>query len=332
MGRVICSIVLIIVPYGSFYEQSLRRNEMRQLNMIRKPVPGLILVTLSAMLWGTVTVGVKILYNLGETTPLTVGWLRLTVAAPALYLLGLLMTGEHPFQALVTSNGRRVLLLLAALSMAAYQVCLFAALTRTSVTTGVVLAICSAPIFAALLAWPLLAERPTVWVGVAMAGAITGAVILSHLTDWDDLVQETYLPGNLLALGAGLSYAGYSLLARWLVGQTKPWHIISLTFLGGSLLLLPLVTAQGFVARFDGVGWAIVLYLGLIPTALAYILYIFGLRTTLASVATTVALIEPLTASILAFVILGERLTTLEAVGAIILLAAMVLLYQTKGR
>ena len=300
------------------------------MNLPRKPVSGLMLVTLSAMLWGTVTVGVKILYDLGETTPLTVGWLRLTIAAPALYGLGVLITGEQPVRALAGSNGRRVLLLLAALSMAAYQVCLFAALTRTSVTTGVVLAICSAPVFAAMLAWPLLGERPTVGVAVAIVGAITGAVLLSRMTGWTVLLQKAYLAGNLLALGAGLSYAGYSLLARWLVGQTKPWHIIALTFAGGSVLLLPLVMTQGLVAQFDGLGWAIILYLGLVPTALAYILYIFGLRTTPASVATTVALIEPLTASILAFMFLGERPTTLELIGALILLTAMVLLYQSR--
>ncbi|HXV97320.1 MAG TPA: EamA family transporter [Anaerolineae bacterium] len=295
-----------------------------------RSIPGITLVIIAAGLWGTVTVGVKILYDLGETTPLTVSWLRLTVAAPALYLLGFHFTGEHPFRVFAASQGGRMMLLLAALAMAAYQILLFAALTRTTVTTGVVLTICSAPIFAAVLAWPFLDERPTVWVGVSMAGAIIGTILLSKLTEWQALAQGDYLWGNLLAIGAGLSYASYSLLARKLVGRLNPWHIIAITFGGGSLLMLPLVLAQGFVAQFNGLGWGVVFYLGLIPTALAYVFYIFGLRTTMASVATTVSLIEPLTASLLAFLMLGERLTPGEGVGAMILLAAMVLLYQRR--
>jgi DME family drug/metabolite transporter len=152
-------------------------------------LPGITLVILAAILWGTVTVGVKLLYSLGQTTPLTVGWLRLTVAAPALYLLGLGLTGEHPLRAFRGTKRSDFLLLFAAFWMAAYQVTLFAALTRTTVTTGVVLAICSAPIFAAILAWPFLGERPTIWVGLSMLGAIIGATLLSRLTNWHDLVE-----------------------------------------------------------------------------------------------------------------------------------------------
>lgn len=96
------------------------------------------------------------------------------------------------------------------------------------------------------------------------------------------------------------------------------------------MLLLPVVLIEGLVIQIDGLGWMIVLYLGLIPTALAYILYIFGLRTTLASIATIIALIEPLTAAIPAFIILGERLTSYEWLGAIILLGLMTLLYQRR--
>jgi len=297
-------------------------------NIASERFSGLTLIIFAAILWGTVTVGVKILYQLGQTTPLTVGWLRLTIAAPALYLLGVVITGQHPFVALGTSIKVWGLLFLAALTMAAYQITLFAALTRTNVTAGVVLAICSAPIFAGVLAWLFLGERPTGWMWVSMFGAIVGTILLSNLTHRQDFLSGDYFFGNLLALGAGLSYAGYSLVARGLVGRVKPWSVITLSFLGGSLLLLPLLIGQGFLAQFGPLGWAIIFYLGLIPTALAYILYIFGLKTTLASVATTAALVEPLTASLLAISFLGERLTWQEGGGAVILLGAMVLLYR----
>ncbi|RME50342.1 MAG: EamA family transporter [Caldilineae bacterium] len=292
---------------------------------------GMVLVMLAAMLWGTVTVGVKLLYNWGETTPLTIGWLRLTVAAPALFALAHVFTGASPARMVIRAPFRTWgLLLVGAFTMAAYQVCLFAALTRTSATVGAVLALCSAPVFAAVLGWPLLGERPTRWVGVALVGAILGTALLSRLTDWRDLLALDYLLGNVLALGAGLSYALYSLAARGLVGRVNPWHIIAIVFGGGSLMLLPWVLATGFVAIFGWGGWGVVLYLGLAPTALAYIFHIFGLRTTPASVATLLSLLEPLTATGLAFILLGERLQGMQMAGAILLLASLGVLYWKR--
>ena len=65
--------------------------------------------------------------------------------------------------------------------------------------------------------------------------------------------------------------------------------------------------------------------LGLIPSAIAYLAYLRGLRTQSSTTGVMVALLEPLTGAALAFLVLGERLSAGGLVGAALLLAAVVL-------
>jgi DME family drug/metabolite transporter len=70
-------------------------------------------------------------------------------------------------------------------------------------------------------------------------------------------------------------------------------------------------------------GWLIILYLGAIPTALAYGLFVFGMRTTPAPLASILVLLEPLTAALLSWWIFGERLSPAAIIGAMLVLGAV---------
>jgi DME family drug/metabolite transporter len=72
------------------------------------------------------------------------------------------------------------------------------------------------------------------------------------------------------------------------------------------------------------------LYLGLVPTALAYWLFLNGLRHTPATTASILTLAEPLTSTVLAALLFGERLAPLGLLGAALLLAAMGVLIWRK--
>jgi DME family drug/metabolite transporter len=71
-------------------------------------------------------------------------------------------------------------------------------------------------------------------------------------------------------------------------------------------------------------------YLGLVTTALAYLLYGRGLRTVPAPVAVTLGLAEPVVAALLGVVVLGERLTSAALAGLLLVGLAIVIL--TAGR
>jgi DME family drug/metabolite transporter len=73
---------------------------------------------------------------------------------------------------------------------------------------------------------------------------------------------------------------------------------------------------------------SLLLYIGLIPTAVAYTLFFRGMRGVKASTASKLTMIEPFTATILAWFIFDERLAASGIVGALLLLLAIVFLYR----
>jgi DME family drug/metabolite transporter len=75
-----------------------------------------------------------------------------------------------------------------------------------------------------------------------------------------------------------------------------------------------------------GSGVAMALWLGLGTISIAYVLFTWGLSGLTAATAATLTLGEPLTASVLGIVVLGERLSALAVVGLVVLAAGLALL------
>jgi drug/metabolite transporter, DME family len=97
------------------------------------------------------------------------------------------------------------------------------------------------------------------------------------------------------------------------------------------LLLLPVAALTGGVTvGLDGGTVALLLYLGLAPTALAYGLYFTGLRTVATGSAALISLLEPITAAVLGAVVLDERLGAAGLAGAVLIGVAV--LMTTTGR
>lgn len=143
------------------------------------------------------------------------------------------------------------------------------------------------------------------------------------------------LPGVGLALLSAVGYAGTTLLSRRMGREADGGDPIGNALIGfavGALCLLPLALAAGVLPAYgDPVTVAALLaYLGLVPSALAYGLFFAGLRTVTATTASVVALVEPVAAAAIAVLFLGERLTVWALTGGAVLLAAVVALAVTE--
>ena len=94
----------------------------------------------------------------------------------------------------------------------------------------------------------------------------------------------------------------------------------------GALVLLPvlLATTPGWLVHADGI--ALALFLGIVPTAVAYLLFANGLKHLSASDTATLTLAEPLTAAVLGAVVLAEALPPTALAGAAMILAGLVAL------
>jgi DME family drug/metabolite transporter len=289
---------------------------------------GLFMIVVTAMLWGTVGIAGKGVAQVADTNALSIAFFRLAFAAPVLLLL---LWKQHGTSFFAQPRADQGLMLLLGVLMAMYQICYFAAVVRVGVTVSVLVALCSAPVLVALLSALLLGERLTPRVGVALFCAIAGTVLLVGVpTESSGAVQHNLLSGVLLALGAGLSYAGVTLCSRSLAGHYHPLQPVTVGFVVGALVILPFaLLAGGLVLAYPPAGWALLVYMGLFPTALAYMLFVGGLRSTTATAASIVTLLEPLTGAVLAWLVFQEQLGPWGLLGALLLLGAMgVLVWQ----
>lgn len=261
-------------------------------------------VLAAAVLWGTT--GTSQALAPAAANPTVIGALRLAIGG--LTLLGIAFAGgglrtkrRWPFVATVCAAG----------FVAAYQTCFFAAVARTGVAAGTMVAIGSAPVIAGVLAYFVRGERPgSRWL-VATLLAILGCGFL--VMSGGSLTAEPL--GIVLALGAGASYAAYTLAIKMLLAEHPPEVVMSVVFCLGALILVPLLFSADLRWVAAPRGLAVVLHLGVVATAFSYLLFARGLKTVPVATAVTLSLAEPLTAGILGVTVLGEQLTVTAFAG-----------------
>ncbi len=288
---------------------------------------GMVLVAMAAATWGTIGIAVSMLYRVAQTNALSIGFLRLAIAAPVLALVSLKFAGSPA--ARIPRRDLAVMGLMGA-AYAGYQLCYFAAIPRIGVALAVLLNICSGPIFIALLARGFLGERVTAAMGAALIGALSGTALL--VVGPGQAAGPVSLVGVGLALGAGASYAVITVCARSVADRYHPVRPLAIAFSLGALMLLPLALGQGLVLAYSAAGWALLLHIALVPTVLGYVVYLWGLRTTSAAEAAILTLLEPVISTFLAVVLFQELLTPIGVLGAVIVMGSVALLYAHKRR
>lgn len=284
-------------------------------------------VTGAGVLWGTAGVAGLALGERTGLQPLAVGWYRLAVAALVLVAAHALRGAQWPRVA------RRDLARVAGVGalLAWYQVAYFAAVARAGVGLATLVTLGLAPVLVAVVTAVGGRERPRGTVLAALAAAVAGLVLLVGVPAGGDPADR--VAGALLAVGSASGYAGVTLLSRGLAGRVGPADLTLLSFAAGAAVLLPLAAGAGLtIGPGDPVTAGVagtlglLLYLGAVPTALAYSLFFAGLRTTAATAAAVLTLVEPLTAATLAAALFGERLGPGGLLGGALLLAAVVVL------
>ncbi|MBC8162776.1 MAG: EamA family transporter [Roseiflexaceae bacterium] len=290
---------------------------------------GALMIGGAAVLWGTVGVTTQALYDTSATNALSIGFFRLALSAPVLLLACWLFVGRAMFQ--IERRDWWLILALGALT-ATYQVCLFSAIRFVGVSIAVVITLCVAPVFVALASVRLFGEQLTRWTLLALGLALIGTLLLSGGGAGLNATTGATITGVALALGSALGYGCIALIGRVLAPRYHPLQPIAFGFTAGAIILLPIALAQGLVTMYAPLGWALLLYMGLLPTAVAYVLFLFGMRAVSATTASVITLVEPLTAALLAWWLFDERLGPAGLLGGALLLGAIALLYRNEER
>ena len=218
---------------------------------------------------------------------------------------------------LAASRRARAALVLAAVAVGGYQLCFFTAVRMTGVAIGTVVAIGSAPVFTGALSRLTGGPRLDIRWMAATAAAVAGCVVLVTGGQAGGVGAGGVGAGGVgLALAAGCCYAIYAVAASRLIrAGNSETAVMGLLFGGAAVLLAPVLAAGSPGWLLTARGLALIAYLGVVTTALAYLFYGRGLRTVSAPVAVTLGLAEPVVAAILGLVVLGERLTITDFVG-----------------
>jgi drug/metabolite transporter, DME family len=282
-----------------------------------------LLIVCASISWGTVGIANQAIYTHVTTNALSLAFLRLAIAAPLFFLARWIFPDQRSLP--IKRRDRAVMMLMGGLQ-ALYQSCYSAAIPYAGVTVSTLIALCAAPVIVALVSAFTTRKPLTLITLIALASALGGTILLvaspSHLVG----KASVSLPGVLLAFLAACGYAGFILCGRLLTDRCHPLQVNSIAFGTGALLLLLFALPTGLVVAYPARDWLILLYLGCIPTALAYGLFQLGMRSLSATVVSIVTLFEPLTAAFLAWILFGEKLSPLGLLGAIFLVGAMALI------
>lgn len=274
------------------------------------------LVIAAAALFGTIGTA----RVLGPEAPsASVGAVRLAIAAGLLVLLA----APHGLASLVAA-WRLPAVWIAGLAQAAFNLTFLGAVTRTGVAVGTLVAIGCTPILTGL-ATRQLSRAWLVATGLALVGL---AALLS-----EGLRCGVTVSGVVLALGASASYATFILSSSALAtsdidmtAKLAAIFTVAAAALAPALLLWPLDWSR------TPSGLAMVVYMAVAATVVAYSLFNRGLRSVAPGAAATLGLTEPLVAALLGVVVLHEELSPLSWTGAGVVLLALAVMVRTTRR
>ena len=293
---------------------------------IRQPgdrghIQGYLLVLGAAIAWGTVGIFYAIIGRQYGVAPETIVFFRAAVAL--LVLLGVLVA-YRPGWLHIQWRDLPLFVGQGTIGIAAFYLAYVYAVHLAGASVAAVL-MYTAPVWVTLYAGRFLNEALDRYTLLSLVGALIGAA----------MVAQVYRPGQFrinlagvaFGLASGICYACYSIFNKHALRRYSPWTVLTFGFIFG-LPLLALAQQASEVRRVLSTPGALLwlLALGTGPTLGGGLLYAAGLARLPASIASIVVAFEPVVASILAFVILGERPSPGQMLGAAMIIASIVFL------
>ncbi|MES1945636.1 hypothetical protein PC39_16016 [Salinisphaera sp. PC39] len=212
---------------------------------------------------------------------------------------------------------------LAGLGVAGNFAFYFVSISEGSVAVAATLMYC-APVFVYLVSFAIKLEQPTLLKWAAIATVMVGVVLLTGI--YDVGVGKVTPLGVGAGLLSGLSYALFIFGFKYAAPHGSPQAILVIAFTVLVAVLFWPGDPDQFVAAVTTPSWPLFVALGVFGAGLSFVLYIIGLNHTAPAVASIVAMVEPVTASLFGVVILDESLAGVQIVGmALILLTVTAL-------
>lgn len=284
--------------------------------MTQHTTRGYFFIVWAAMLWSGIGLFMRTLHDRYGLSALTLAFLRAGISFVIIFTI-LAFVRRDLLR--LTRHSAVLFAVYGLFGIALFYLTYTYAIIMTSVTTAVVL-LYTAPVFVTLIAWRAWGESLTPRKLVAIGLAFVGCALVARTYDAEQM-QLNFI-GVLFGLGAGLTYALFTLFTKAGLVRFPLWTLITYELFFGALFLLPAQNKSELAILVQQpTAWLFLLALALGPTLGAIALFSRGLRDVPASNASIVATIEPVMASIIAFLILGERLEGWQVVGGVLVIA-----------
>lgn len=138
--------------------------------------------------------------------------------------------------------------------------------------------------------------------------------------------------GIAICVAAGFCYAAYSMLAKSLVGMRSPLRASAHSFTVAAVIALAAVFFFSETPEIILSDMALVAYLGVVTTGVAYLLYGTALKTTRVSTCVALGLLEPVTAFVLAVAVVQESVNPWATAGLAAILAGLAVVLKSETR
>ncbi|GGN58467.1 DMT family transporter [Oceanobacillus indicireducens] len=286
-----------------------------------------IYILIGAALWGTIGFYVKNLYTYGFT-PMEVVTLRVWTSAFILVLYLLCTTPRslklHKITDIKYFIGTGVF------SIVFFNYCMFTAIEISSIPVATAL-LYTGPTFVTIFSYFLFKEPLTRIKIIALFITLFGTSLVVGLIPFD---KEAFKLGSMIfGIGSAVGYALYSIFSKYALRKYTSLTITTFTFLTAAIALTPFFPYKekaGLLIELE-----VLLYafgLGLLPTAVAYIIYTHGLNQTEASKASILTTVEPVVATLIGIFIFQEAFSFIQMLGMAAIIAAVIIVQVYNKR
>ncbi|ATH94466.1 membrane protein [Bacillus glycinifermentans] len=284
---------------------------------------GSIYLALAAGIWGGMYVVVKVV--VAVIPPLELVWMRYAVAIIALLIIGFVKKLSWRIR-------RHDILLIITIGIIGNTISIVTQEIGTSLSSAQMGAIItsSTPAFMVIFARLLLKERLNLQKGISVSLATIGVLLIVG----NGQIDMSNQLGGLSLLIAALTWALMSVLLKRVPSDYSPIVVTTYSILVAIIILTPFVWVNADEIHFSQLThptiWGGLLYLGIISTACAFILWNRGLQMLNASSGGLFFFFQPLVGTLLGWILLGESLGGTFWIGSILILIGVLLVIREK--
>lgn len=288
-----------------------------------KPIYAVLLLCTS-LLWGGNFVVGKFL--VGHASSLTLTNLRWIIAVVCL----IPMVWFREKRILPTRQAVVPLILMGVTGVALFNLFMFWALERTNATNVGLLSTLN-PVSIAIFSFLLVKEKIKPLQILAMLISFGGVLVVMSKGDLGHLANLHFNVGDLWMLAAVAMWGIYSVCARWAMKTVTPLMSTLYSGVFGVALMLPFNLTTFTVQNTNWTFWISLFYVGVLATVVSMVMWNVGVQKVGATSAGMFLNFNPVFTAILAFLLLGERMTATQLAGSVVVIAGCYLFSRLKN-